>query len=148
MPYDASRERHLRAAPIPVMAGGHPSSVFGGWNLMVARSSTKKEAVVDFVKYLLSDSSQEVFYARGGHFPVIRSFYTDSVYRAKYPEIDGINRLMATGRHRPHQEGYTKYSKIMSRYFSLAIAGKIAVDEALDNATQAIAAEKSLVEVH
>ncbi len=76
-PYDTTKERHLRKAPIPYLAGGRPASLFGGWNLMISKFSKKKEAVIDFVKFLLSDESQEVFYTHGGYYPVVSSFYED-----------------------------------------------------------------------
>ena len=113
----------------------------GGWNLMMAKASTKKAAVVDFVKYLLSDESQEIFYSKGGHYPVINSFYVDSTYRSRFPEIPVINDLLKSGVHRPIQENYTKYSKFMSRYFSLAILGKISVDQAMQRVHTAIESE-------
>ncbi len=142
-PVDREKEKHLKSAPIPYLPAGRPTSVFGGWNLMMAKSSTKKEAVVDFVKYLLSDESQEVFYAKGGHFPVTKSFYEDSTYRQRYPEIVTIKELMHHGVHRPLQENYTKYSKIMSRYFSSAILGKISVDQALQRINASLESEGS-----
>jgi len=140
-PIDSVRESNLRKAPVPYPVGGKPSMTFGGWNLMMAKSSTKKAAVVDFVKYLLSDESQEIFYSKGGHYPVISSFYEDSTYRSRYPEIPKIIDLLKSGVHRPIQENYTKYSKFMSRYFSLAILGKISVDQAMQRVHASIESE-------
>jgi multiple sugar transport system substrate-binding protein len=128
---DSTRERSLRKAPIPYFPAGRPSSIFGGWNLMMAKSTTKKDAVVEFVKFLLQDDSQEILYAMGGHYPVTTAFYTDPGSRQRYPEIAMITKLMTFGVHRPLQENYTRYSKIMSRYFSLAIQGKITAAEAV-----------------
>ena len=110
---------------------------------MVAKASKKKEAVIDFMKFLLSDESQETFYARSGYYPVVKSFYTDSIYLHRYPEIVQIKELMKYGVHRPVQENYTKYSKIMARYFHLSILGKMSVDEALDRVQNSIESEGS-----
>ena len=144
-PFDRQKEQHLRMAPLPHLSQGTPASVFGGWNLMISKFSTKKEAVVDFVKFLLRKDSQEIFYVNGGYYPVISSFYMDSTYLRKYPEIDDIKGLMRTGVHRPPQKEYTNFSKIMSHYFGMAIKNKISVDEALVGATSAIQSEKTLV---
>jgi multiple sugar transport system substrate-binding protein len=144
-PYDRQKERFLRKAPVPFFRAGHPASVFGGWNLMVSKFSTKKEAVLDFVKFLLQDDSQEVFYARSGFYPVVRSFYEDSASRAKHPEIAGIRELIRTGVHRPPQKDYTNCSKIMSHYFSRAIRNELSVDEALEGVNREIRSEKLLV---
>ncbi|MFH0990555.1 MAG: extracellular solute-binding protein [bacterium] len=140
---DREKEQHLRMAPIPYPAGGKPKSVFGGWNIMVSKASTKKEAAIDFVKFLLEDQSQEIFYTLGGYYPVINSFYSDTTFLRRYPEIAAINELMTFGAHRPLGENYTKYSKIMARYFSLAIMGKISVDDALRRVHTAIVSEDS-----
>jgi len=137
-PYDSIKERHLRKAPIPCVPGGQPASLFGGWNLMISKFSKKKEAAIDFAKFLLSDESQELFYTHGGYYPVVSSFYDDTVSLRKYPEIATIKALMRTGVHRPLQRDYTNYSKIMSHYFALAIRKKISVEEATESVTKAI----------
>ncbi len=140
-PVDKNKERYLRKAMIPHPAGGKPASIFGGWNLMVAKSSKKKNEAIKFIKFLLSDESQEIIYKHGGYYPVVRSFFEDSVYSAKYPEINLIREFVKHGVFRPKEENYTKYSLIMARYFSLAIAGKISVDGALRETQNAIDAE-------
>ena len=144
VPVDSKKEKELKKMPVPYYPGGKPASVFGGWNLMVSKASQKKEAVIDFIKYLLSDESQEVFYSKGGYYPIVNSFYDDSSYLRKYPEIVSIKKLMKSGVHRPSQEEYTKDSKIMSRYFSLAIKGNLTVDEAVKKVDASIESERSL----
>jgi multiple sugar transport system substrate-binding protein len=138
---DSIKESRLQKAQIPYLAEGKPSAVFGGWNLMVAKSSKKKEAVIDFIKFLLTEESQETFYSQAGYYPVIKSFYTDSVFLHRYPEITQVKELMRFGVHRPVQENYTKYSKIMARYFHLAILGRISVEEAMDRVQNSIESE-------
>jgi len=140
---DHNKEKHLKKAPIPYLPEGKPTYVFGGWNLMMSKSSTKKEAVIEFVKFLLSDESQEIFYTKGAYCPVTNSFYSDSIYRQRYPEICTMKDMMAYGVHRPMQNNYTKYSKIMSRYYYLAILGKMSVEKALQNVQNSIEAKGS-----
>jgi len=143
-PVDRKKQEHLRKAPLPYFPEGRPALLFGGWNLMMPQFSRNKEAVVDFVKFLLRDDSQEVFYRVSRYYPVVKSFYTDSTSLAKYPEIARIRALLKTGVHRPAVKDYTNYSKIMSHYFSLAIRNKITVDEAVEEATRDINADQSL----
>ncbi|HMK39279.1 MAG TPA: extracellular solute-binding protein, partial [Bacteroidota bacterium] len=143
-PVDTEKQRHMVKAPLPYIPGGRPASLFGGWNLMMSQFSKKKEAVVDFVKFLLRDDSQEVFYSVSRYYPVVASFYEDSASFRKYPEIAGIRELLKTGVHRPAAKDYTNYSKIMSHYFSLAIRNRISVDEAVKGATRDINADRSL----
>jgi multiple sugar transport system substrate-binding protein len=140
---DHKKEKHLKKAPIPHLTEGKMAYVFGGWNLMVSKASANKEAVIDFVKFLLSDESQEIFYTTSGWCPVTNSFYNDSTYRQRYPEICTIKDMMAYGVDRPMQANYTKYSKIMARYFYLAILGKISVDKALQSVHISIESEDS-----
>jgi maltose-binding protein MalE len=100
--------------------------------------------VVDFVKFLLRDDSQEVLFSEARYYPVVKSFYDDSTSLRKYPEIAGIRELLKTGVHRPAVKDYTNYSKIMSHYFSLALRNKITVAEAVEAATRDINADQSL----
>jgi ABC-type glycerol-3-phosphate transport system substrate-binding protein len=135
------KEQYLRKAPVPFLSNGKPTSMLGGWNLMMPKATTKKEAVVDFIKYLLSDEAQETLYSQSKFYPVIKSFYNDTLTQMRYPEIRMMKDLMSYGVHRPVQENYTKYSKIMARYFSLAILGKISVEQALRRVHASIESE-------
>jgi ABC-type glycerol-3-phosphate transport system substrate-binding protein len=144
-PYDARKEGELRIAPIPHLSGGRPASLFGGWNLMIPQSCKNKQAVVDFVKFLLTSESQEILYTEGGYFPVVTSFYNDPGSTAKHPEVEAIRELMRTGVHRPTDRSYTNNSKIMSHYFVLAIKKKISVEEAVASATAAIGSDRTMV---
>jgi ABC-type glycerol-3-phosphate transport system substrate-binding protein len=111
---------------------------------MISKFSKKKEAALDFAKFLLTDESQEVFYATGGFYPVVSSFYQNPENIRRYPEIPEIQALMVTGVHRPQEKDYTKNSKIMAHYFTLAMRRKLTVDEAVKGATQAIRSEQVL----
>ena len=144
-PFDPEKESHLRKAPIPHFKSGEPASVFGGWNLMVSKFSNKKEYAVDFIKFLLRDDSQEIFYKESGYYPIVNDFYTDSKYLNKYPGISEAKKFMATGIHRPAHVDYTRYSKIMSFYFKNAIKNKIGVKKALEECTNAIQADRVLI---
>jgi len=142
-PFDSVKEKNLKKVQLPYFDGGKPASVFGGWNLMVSKFSDKKDEVIEFVKYLLSDESQEIFFKESGYYPVTNNFYTDNRYRQKYPQIKQYKEFMKAGVHRPANVDYTKYSKIMSYYFEQALKKQITVNEALEKATTSIQSEKS-----
>jgi ABC-type glycerol-3-phosphate transport system substrate-binding protein len=144
-PFDSVKEKKLKRAPLPYCDGGKPSSIFGGWNLMVSKFSDKKAQVIEFVKFLLSDESQETFFKESGYYPIINSFYKDTIYQKKYPQIKEFKEFMKAGVHRPANVDYTKYSKIMSFYFEQALKNQISVPEALDKATNAIQNEKVVI---
>ncbi|MEW6194060.1 MAG: extracellular solute-binding protein [Bacteroidota bacterium] len=145
LPVDLEKEKKLKKAPLPHFKEGEPTSVFGGWNLMISKFSDKKQAVVDFVKFLLSDKSQEIFFREGGYYPIINKIYEDSSYSKKYPELLQIRKLLASGVHRPAHEDYTRYSKIMSSYIVQAINNDISVKDALRMITSSIQLEKNVV---
>lgn len=137
-PFDADKEKYLKKAPIPHFKDGRPTSLFGGWNLMVSKFSDKKEEVIEFIKFLLTDDSQEIFYKEAGYYPVTNRFYDDQVYIDRYPEAHEYKDLIETGVHRPAHVEYTRYSEIMSHYFEMAIRNEITVQEALEESTNSI----------
>jgi len=144
-PFDPQKEGNLRKAPLPFFKSGSPTSVFGGWNLMVSRFSDKKEKAIDFVKFLLKEESQELFYRESGYYPVINSFYENPEYLKKYPEIEKFKKLMETGVHRPAHVDYTRYSKIIAFYVKSAIQNKLPVRKALTECTHAIQTDKVML---
>ncbi len=141
-PVDPKKEMYLKKVPLPHPADGVPASVVGGWNLMIPTGSTKKKEIVEFIKYLLTAKSQEVFYEKSSYYPVIKAFYDDPSYLAKYPEITEMKHLMSTGVQRPSARDYTKYSEIMAHYISLALQDKISVDSALNAISSLIRSER------
>ncbi|MBK7106490.1 MAG: extracellular solute-binding protein [Ignavibacteriae bacterium] len=144
-PIDLDKEKKLKTMPVPSFSGGKKTSTFGGWNLMIPKFSENKLETVNFIKFLLSESSQEVIYDQAGFAPVIKKFYTDENYLKKYPEIIELKKIYDTGIFRPALPEYTKFSKIMAHYFTLAIKNKISVDQALTMASQEILYDKMLV---
>jgi multiple sugar transport system substrate-binding protein len=136
--------RLIRMAPLPHFNDGGPVSIVGGWNLMVSKFSDKKEAAIAFARFLLERSSQEIMYAQGGFYPVRRAFYEDGSYATKYPELSRAHAMLGAAVHRPSHERYTRFSEILARHLSLAIRGRLGVEEALARASKAIESERML----
>lgn len=143
--FDKEKEAALKKVPLPYFEDGEPASVLGGWNLMVSKFSNKKEAVIDFVKFLLSNESQEIFYRESGYYPVIKEFYENEEYIMRYPEIPEIKEYMNAAVHRPAHVEYTKYSQIMSQHFKQALKKELTVEQALEYATLAINYDKNII---
>jgi multiple sugar transport system substrate-binding protein len=141
-PFNVEKENNLKKASIPHFSGGKKTSVFGGWNLMMSKFSDKKDEVVDFIKFLLSESSQELFYRESGYYPIIKRFYENGKYKNMYPEIDELIELHKSGVHRSAHSEYTRYSEIMSRYIEHAIKNELGVKEALQQITHDIRNDK------
>lgn len=114
---------------LPHFKGQKPRSVFGGWNLMISNSSDEKEAAATFLKFILSDTVQKIFYQESVYLPVINSLYENKVvddYLIKIMKNQGV--------HRPKIKNYTKYSDILSFYINKAIKGEMKAREAIGKA--------------
>jgi len=144
-PFDLVKESYLKKAPLPHFKSSTPTSVFGGWNLMISKFSNKKKEAVDFIKFLLRNDSQEIFYRESGYYPIVNSFYDNPEYLKKYPEIENFKNFMKEGVHRPANVNYTRYSKIMSYYFKKAIQNKISVRQALAECTNDIQTDRIMI---
>ncbi len=143
--YDMEKQKHLRKCLLPRFSDGQTTTLFGGWNIMVSRFSNKKKEVIDFMKFLIQEESQEILYNESGYLPVVSAFYDDEKYLNKYPEIKSVREMLNSGIHRPAHKNYTKYSKIMSCFFERAIRGEMSVKKALREASIAIRNDKILV---
>jgi multiple sugar transport system substrate-binding protein len=135
---------NIKMAPLPHFAKGKPSSVYGGWNLMISRFSQQIPEVVKFAKFLMSPESQKIMYEEGGYLPINKMLYDDDNFISKHKELKFFKELYKTGVHRPFIENYTNVSDILSFYINSAIKNEISVDKALEYATQKIE-EKSIL---
>lgn len=135
---DSVKVRQLGIAPLPHFKGYSSTGVYGGWNLMVSKHSSKKDAAVKFIKFALSRESQEILIKLGNYYPVNSTFYQDSTYLRRYPELAYYRTLLKQGTARPWLENYTEISEILSFYLNKALKQEFAPDEALEKAEQAI----------
>jgi ABC-type glycerol-3-phosphate transport system substrate-binding protein len=118
-PFDEKKQSMLKKTSLPFFKAGQQSSILGGWNLMISKFSTKKKAAIDFIKFMISEKSQEIFYKEGGHYPVVNSFYNKPEYLSKYPEIIKFKDWGEYATQRPAHPDYTRYSKIMAHYIKV-----------------------------
>ncbi len=122
---------NLKKAPTPHFDGFNPCSVFGGWNLMISKNSTKTAEALKFINFMLSEESQKTLYELEGYLPVNKKIYEDSVYVQKHPELKFYNSLLLKGVNRPFLENYTNMSDILCLYLNQAIEKNITPKEAL-----------------
>lgn len=119
---------------IPHFQGGSPKSAYGGWNLMISKTSDDKEAAATFLKFILSDRVQKIFYKKSAYLPVVKSLYgKNKIVDDYFYEI-----MRNHGVHRPKIENYTKYSDILTLYLNEAIIGNIKPEEAIQRARDEI----------
>lgn len=142
---DTSKFVHIARASLPHFAGNAPTSVYGGWNLMVSKFSTKKEAAIEFIRFLQTEEVQKRMFELGGYIPVNRDVYADTAFLAKHSDLVFYRKLVDHGFHRPSLENYTQISDIIAHFVHLAIKGEMDPDSALDQAAQMIATNRILL---
>ncbi len=142
---DTSKFSSIGRAAIPHFQGNRPTSVYGGWNLMVSKFSTKKEAAIEFIRFLQTEESQKMMFELGGYIPVNEGIYRDSAYMRLHPDLGYYKGLVDRGFHRPFIEDYTRISDIISYFIHRAIKKEITVDEALERASVMIDSKALLI---
>ena len=139
------RFQSIGRAPLPHFDGHEPTSVYGGWNLMVSKFSTKKNEAIEFVRFLQTEEAQKIMFDFGGYIPVNRKVYLDSAYIQKHEHLMFYRSLVDRGFHRPFLVDYTRISDIIAHFVHLAIKKEIGVDEALEQASTMITKNQVLI---
>ena len=132
-------------APTPHLSGSKPVSVFGGWNLMLSKFSSKVPESVRFIKFLMSKKAQKVLFDFGGYIPINNNVYKDSLYIEKNPQLLFDLNLVKHGIYRPFSLHYTNVSDVVSYYLNLAIKGELAPHDALVKAESEIKSNSILL---
>jgi multiple sugar transport system substrate-binding protein len=128
----------IKRAALPHFSGRRPVSVFGGWNLMISKYSTRKQEALELVRFFQREDMQKLLYEVGGYFPTNLNVYADTAYMRQHPDLEYSRTLLEHGFHRPALVAYTKISDIISHFAHLAIKGEITVDEALAHMSREI----------
>ncbi len=142
---DTAKLKNIAKAPLPHFEGRQSTSVFGGWNLMISKSSTKKAAAIEFIRFFQSEAIQRMIFERMGYLPAINSVYEDSLFLRTHNELIFFHKLLRRGFHRPALIEYTKVSDIISHYAHLAIKREITVEEALTRSNELIRSSEVLI---
>ncbi|MDZ7393430.1 MAG: extracellular solute-binding protein [candidate division KSB1 bacterium] len=142
---DTSKFSYLRLAALPHFAGHGRAFVYGGWNFMISRYSTKTDAAVTFIKYCLRKENQKLLFVEGGYIPINREIYADSAFLAEHQDLAFYRELLDLGVHRPYLVDYTKISDVIAYYAHLAIRNELSAEEALARATRLINSKQVLI---
>jgi multiple sugar transport system substrate-binding protein len=142
---DTSKFQYIGRASLPHFAGHKITSVYGGWNLMVSKFSTKKEAAIEFIRFLQTEEAKKIMFEQGDYIPVNRDVYDDSAYVKKYPKLIFYRALIERGFHRPFLVNYTQIADIVSHYVNLALKKEMTVEEALTKASSIINSNEVLI---
>ncbi|NQT27488.1 extracellular solute-binding protein [candidate division KSB1 bacterium] len=138
-------ESKFGVAALPHFEGHDYASVLGGWNLMVSRHSRKKEAAVQFIKFITSQKIQEQLFEELYYFPVREAVYSNSFFIDRHPELIYFQKLLESGCNRPAMPDYTQVSDILAYHVHAAIRQEMSTDEALAQAQIMIEADEVLV---
>jgi multiple sugar transport system substrate-binding protein len=130
----------LERAPLPHFEGKRPVAVYGGWNMMVSRYSSRKKEAIELAKFFQREDMQKIMFEMGGFIPTNLDVYADTAYIARNPVLKYYAQLLPLGFHRPSLVEYTKMSDIVSRAVHRAVQREIGVDEALREANKEILA--------
>jgi len=142
---DTNKLNNIARSALPHFEGKRPASVFGGWNLMVSKYSTRKDAAIKFIRFLQTEEIQRLLFEIGGYIPINTSVYADSSYLSNHPDLRYYRTLLDNGFHRPVLEEYTKISDILSHYLHAAVKRELTVAEALQNASRMIESNEVLI---
>ena len=130
-PEDSSKISHLNVVALPHFEGNNPATVFGGWNLMIAKNSNVKDAAKIFIKFVQSKKIQQILYDSGGYLPIINDLYGDFEDDVKINDLAYFKKIMAQGIHRPSLVNYTKISDIISTNLHEILKNTYDVDSTL-----------------
>ena len=129
--FDAILFKKLAIAPLPHFEGEKSTPVFGGWHMMISKHSPVKEAAIQFIKFAASYEGQKIFYEYDGLLPIQEEFYRGPAVNARQARLQLIEKMMATGLHRPMLNQYTLISDVLSARLHQILAGEIEVEAGL-----------------
>lgn len=134
--------RRLDVAMLPHFDDHAPTTIFGGWNLMISRYSTNKMEAYQFLKFILEEDIQRLLFEHSGFLPVINNLYEDTTLTMRYPYLPFFRKVIATGQHRPVLADYTKISDVLSFHLNKILKDEMAVDSALQQVDAIIYKQK------
>ena len=143
---DTSVLRHMRKAALPHFEDRPPTSVFGGWNLMLSKFSRHKSEALELLRFFQSREAQQMLYEIDGFLPIVEEIYRDSLYVEAHPDLSFYATLLGRGFHRPARVDYTRISDILAPYLQSAIAGERTVEEAIRGASDAINDNRAFID--
>jgi trehalose/maltose transport system substrate-binding protein len=98
--------------------GGRHADILGGFQLMVSKTSTNKEAAIELVKFLTSPEIQRVSAATRGYAPTRPALYDSPALRANpfFATLQGV--LLRGAVTRPSTAAGRRYDSVSTVYFT------------------------------
>ncbi|MFA4838146.1 MAG: extracellular solute-binding protein [Candidatus Neomarinimicrobiota bacterium] len=142
---DSAKVKLLGMACLPHFDNRQPVTIFGGWNLMISKYSTKKMEAVKFLEFILSEESQNTLLRYAGYLPIRKDIYENPEIFREFPYLTEITQMMNYGVHRPPLADYTKISDILSFHLNKALKGDINVKTALKEVDKTIESKQHFI---
>lgn len=124
----------VTALPVgPKGTEGH--STLGGLNLVINKyiDDEHKEAAVDFIKYLSSESVQKKMNLIAAQPPVLKTVYQDPEVLKANPFYADFYNIIMNGKARPMSPQYSRVSDSIQTNIHAALSDHIDIKTALDN---------------
>ncbi|MCB0730474.1 MAG: extracellular solute-binding protein [Ignavibacteriae bacterium] len=128
----------IEQAALPHIKGSNPMSTIGGWNIMLSKYSEHKQEAFEFIKYIVREESQKIYYNEGAFMPVISSIYKDEQFCKEHPNLLKTKVFLDHGIHRPFLDNYTKISDVISYYANKVLKNQLTVEKAVNNTYQSL----------
>ncbi len=117
-------------AAIPHAMNQAPSSMLGGWSLMISKHSHAKKEAALFIKFMISPEVQKILLREGGFLPVAAEIYSDPDVLREMNNITYLKQLVDDGFHRPNIPQYTQLSKLLADNIHAVLVHKMTAPEA------------------
>ncbi|MFO7891754.1 MAG: extracellular solute-binding protein [bacterium] len=141
---NTAKMQFIKKAPLPHLAGSPLSFVYGGWNFMISKYSSKKKEALTFIRFALQEENQKLLFTMGGYIPINKTVYKDSLFIQENDELDDYWQLLQNGVHRPYMVNYTRISDIMSYYVHTAIKNKMSAYKAIRDMEYSINSQQTI----
>lgn len=109
-----------------------------GWGFGIAEMSENKEAAQKFIEFVTSDEIQLRMAMENNNAPTASAVYEHEEYLEQYPAAPEIAQALESARSRPGVENWTQIEDILAAELSAAINNIKTVEEALDEAEEAV----------
>ncbi len=129
-------KKNIGLAPLPHF--NNKAAMFGGWNLMMSKSSDHKREASLFLKYILTDEAQRILFREAGYLPIKANLYSDEKLLEDYPYLKDLREMMSNWVYRPYIPNYTVKSDILSNSINSMLKQQVSIEEGLQRVSHKI----------
>jgi multiple sugar transport system substrate-binding protein len=119
---------------LPRADGGRHAAALGGWHVGISRSSDKKQASWELVKFIVSAKTQMGFALNLGWNPGRQDVYDDAELACKAPHLVTLKQVFTTASARPNLPYYSLLSRVLQAKLNAALSGMMEPAQALAEA--------------